>query len=90
MAIEREVAGMRCSEVLDLLSDYLDGDLAPERRAQLAAHLQGCDACERFGGIFGSALRALRQEAAPPAQEPAGVFDRLGAQLRKATGPGEG
>jgi hypothetical protein len=29
----------------DRLSDYLDGDLGPEERRELAAHLETCDAC---------------------------------------------
>jgi hypothetical protein len=50
MAHDREVAGLRCTQVLAHLSDYLDGELDPQTRAQVEAHVQGCDWCERFGG----------------------------------------
>ncbi len=62
MAYDREVAGLRCSQVLDELSDYLDGALPPERVRQIEAHRNGCDWCERFGGRFRSAVGLLRQE----------------------------
>ena len=85
MAIEREVAGMRCGEVLAELSDYLDGELAPPRRAQVEAHLQGCDACERFGTDFATAVHALRRTR--PASDPS-IFQRLQVALGKAKGCG--
>ena len=81
MAIEREVGGMRCGEVLGVLSEYLDGDLAAERRAQLEAHLQGCDVCRRFGGAFATSIEALRQEEPTEAAEASGVFARLRSRL---------
>jgi anti-sigma factor RsiW len=81
MAIEREVAGLRCGEVLADLSEYLDGDLPSERRAQLEAHLRGCDVCERFGGSFSSAIQALRRgERSDPAESSA-IFERLRQRL---------
>lgn len=55
------MAGLRCSEVLARLSDYLDGDLPPPERLAVAEHLRGCDACARFGGEFSATLRSLRE-----------------------------
>nr|MCU0228192.1 zf-HC2 domain-containing protein [Bryobacterales bacterium] len=52
LAGERLVGGLRCSEVLHLLSDYLDGDLSPEMRTQVEAHVADCDNCARFGASF--------------------------------------
>jgi len=81
MATEQEVAGMRCGEVLAELSDFLDGELPVERRAEVVAHLQGCDVCERFGGAFTVAIHALRQgELSHPSEESA-VYDRLRVRL---------
>jgi len=74
------VAGLSCQDVLDRLSDYLDGDLAAEVRTAVEAHVKGCDGCARFGGEFKSTVRALRdhllRSPAPPA--------RLVARLREA------
>lgn len=84
MGHEREVAGMRCGEVLEILSDYLDGDLSPERRTQVDAHLHGCDVCERFGSLFAAAIQTLRQEDLVQPLEAPVVFERLRLRLHQA------
>lgn len=66
MALDREVAGLRCTEVLAHLSDYLDGDASPDLAARIEAHLRGCDACERFGGRFSAAIGGMRRALARP------------------------
>ena len=81
MAIEREVAGLRCGEVLADLSGYLDGELPAERRSQLEAHLRGCDVCERFGVSFTSAIQALCRSEWPDPAEANAVFERLRQRL---------
>lgn len=87
VAIEREVAGVRCGEVLAELSDYLDGDLPPVRRSQVMAHLRGCDVCARFGGAFTEAIQLLRRdEHGQRAEEPT-VFERLRVHLAKGLSP---
>jgi mycothiol system anti-sigma-R factor len=78
---EREVGGLRCSEVLAGLSDYLDGELSPDTLARVELHLAGCDNCARFGGEMGAmvaAVRAQLQDAAPSE-----VRDRLRERLRR-------
>lgn len=60
MSQEKQVGGLGCFQVLDVLSDYLDGDLTPELKQQVEAHLAGCDECTRFGGEFGAVVKALR------------------------------
>ena len=82
MAIEREVAGLRCGEVLADLSNYLDGELPTERRAQVEAHLRGCNVCERFGVSFSTAIQSLHQEAQPESEEAQAVFERLRQYLK--------
>ena len=37
--------GLTCREVLDLLTEYLEGALAPEDCARVAAHLAECEGC---------------------------------------------
>jgi anti-sigma factor RsiW len=81
MTEERDVAGIRCSGVLELMPDYLDSALEPTLRAQLEAHVRGCEWCARFGGTYAAAVAALRQrleqpEAVPPATR-AALRDRL-------------
>ena len=57
---EREIAGLRCGEVLERLSDFLDGELSEIERAGVIAHLAGCDTCARFGGQVANAVASLR------------------------------
>lgn len=81
MAHDREVAGIRCTEVLARLSDYLDGELTSSKVSQVQAHLRGCDWCERFGHHMGEVVGRLRRElGAPPPAEP-DVARRLMARL---------
>jgi anti-sigma factor RsiW len=81
---DRLVAGLRCREVLEVLSDYLDGDLTDEQVARVQAHLAGCDWCERFGGRFSAVVRAFRAGLgmAPPLES--AVAARLRAGLDRA------
>jgi len=62
MAYDREVAGIRCLEVLEILSDYLDGDLDLTLRAQVDGHLGGCSWCASFGGHIGELVLRVRAE----------------------------
>jgi len=80
MAHDREVAGIRCLEVLARLSDYIDDELDPDVRARIDAHLAGCDWCERFGAGFSRALRSL-PDAVPP--HPAGAATRVARLLER-------
>ena len=83
---DRRVAGIRCTEVLDDLSDYFDGDLPAERVDQIEAHLRGCDWCERFGGDFAAAITGLRERLAPAPAAPAAVHERLMDRLESEMG----
>lgn len=77
MTDERTVAGLRCGEVLEALSDYVDGEIDREKKAQIEAHLQGCDWCEQFGGEFSQMVTDLRQQLCAPEPVPADVAERL-------------
>ena len=37
-----------CTETRELASDYLEGDLAPSRRAAIQSHLDKCGPCRAF------------------------------------------
>jgi len=65
MPTDRLVGSLYCHEVLERLSDYLDGELPREARAAVEEHLAGCDVCERFGARFADAVHALRRSAPP-------------------------
>jgi anti-sigma factor RsiW len=38
-------ASLTCREVVELLSDYLDGELPEAERVRVDEHLAGCDGC---------------------------------------------
>lgn len=78
---EKVIAGLSCGDVLALLSDYLDGDLAEAPRRQVEEHLRGCEGCTRFGGEFTATVRALRAHLARSAEVPPRVLDRLRVAL---------
>jgi anti-sigma factor RsiW len=86
---ERQVAGLRCSDVLEELADYLDGVLSPDLRARMEEHVRGCDICERFGGEYAAAVAALKRELGEPPPVPTAVSERLRERLRKETLSGD-
>jgi RNA polymerase sigma-70 factor, ECF subfamily len=81
MAQDRMVGALRCSEVLALLGEYVDGDLPGGDVAEVELHLRGCTVCERFGGRFSRVVRSVRATlgAAPAADEE--VLARVRAAL---------
>jgi anti-sigma factor RsiW len=38
-------ASITCREVVELLSDYIDGELPASQRVRVEEHLAGCDGC---------------------------------------------
>lgn len=62
------VHGITCREVLELLTDYLDGVLAPAVEAAVVTHLEGCEGCRRYLAQFIASIEAtakLREDAVP-------------------------
>ncbi len=83
MSMEREVSGLRCSEVLLGLTDFLEGTLPSGEIGRIQAHLAGCDACARFGERFAQSIALLREQR-NAASLPTAVAQRLDAALRAA------
>jgi anti-sigma factor RsiW len=49
-----------CSDLIALLSDYVDGRLSPHARADLDAHLATCPECVAFVQTFRSTISLLQ------------------------------
>ncbi len=39
---------MDCQQIIDLLADYIDGELPGDQRRRLESHLDCCDGCVEF------------------------------------------
>jgi RNA polymerase sigma-70 factor (ECF subfamily) len=78
----RSEGGLDCGQVLERLSDYVDGQLAEDERAAVDAHLRGCEMCERFGGRFKRTVAGLRRALGARAAVDPATFERLMALWR--------
>jgi anti-sigma factor RsiW len=60
---------MMCNELVEVLTDYLEGTLGAHDRARLEAHLEVCDDCQvyfaEFRTTIGLANRARTPELSP-------------------------
>lgn len=50
-----------CKECLDLLYDYLDGNLKPEEAGSLEEHFQDCPPCISFLNTYKSTTQVCRE-----------------------------
>ena len=65
----------RCQECVDLLVDYLEGDLPPERARALDIHLELCPSCVRFLRTYKGTVDVARR--LPVAEIPPELTERL-------------
>ena len=69
-----------CQQLVEKVSAYLDGDLAPRHRAAVEQHLAACDGC---AGYVAQVRRLLELTAvAPPDGDEPVLPDELVAALR--------
>jgi hypothetical protein len=50
-----------CKELVELVTDYLDGVLPPELKDKFQAHLAGCDGCVEYVRQIGLTIGALQE-----------------------------
>jgi len=50
-------ASITCREVVELLNDYLEGELPEPDRVRVEEHLAGCDGCTTILGEFRETIR---------------------------------
>jgi len=61
-AIRPHEEDLACQEVVEIVSDYLDGTMTPAERRRFEAHLETCPYCTEYVEQLrevGGALRAL-------------------------------
>jgi anti-sigma factor RsiW len=86
---------MTCRRVVELLIDYVSGELPPEHREVVDRHLHGCPPCVAFVESYQLTIRLTRQLPCEPLPGP--LVERLKACLRsidqgqcREGGPAEG
>ena len=70
---------MICRDVVELMTDYLEGALSPPERARFEDHLAGCDGCTAYLEQLRATMRITGRIAA---DEP--IPEHLQAELTRA------
>lgn len=63
---------LACAELVELITDYLEGELPARDRKRFEAHLTGCDGCDAYLDQMRRTIETtgrLREEDIPPALE---------------------
>ena len=71
---------LTCQQVVELVTEYLDGVMEPRRRARFEAHLAGCDGCTAYLEQFRATVAVLGRLAADDV--PAPVMSELLSAFR--------
>jgi anti-sigma factor RsiW len=64
-----------CRDLVDLLYDFVSGELAPERREEVERHLRDCPPCLVYCETYRITIRVARRLPCPP--PPPEVMARL-------------
>jgi anti-sigma factor RsiW len=78
-AAERAAREERHQVIIELLGAYADGELPPETRSQIDAHLVGCARCRRDLAVHQTVRRRLGLE--PPLAAPPALRERIAAAV---------
>ena len=73
-------AELACIELVELVSDYLDGVLTPPSAGRVEHHLAGCDGCTTYVEQVRLTIGAVR--GLPPDTVPPDLLERLLAAFR--------
>ena len=83
---------MTCKETADLVTDYLEGCLTPERQQEVEQHLASCNDCPAYFTQMRQFVNALplAKERAAPAEVPPVILEAFltGKRPRRARRPG--
>jgi len=69
--------GLTCHEVVALVSDYLEGELAPDVVRRVEEHLALCDGCSRYLEQMRETIRltGMLTEAQVPEEQKGALLD---------------
>ena len=72
------VMEISCQELVELVTEYLEGALAPADRARFEAHIEPCDGCRTYLEQIRTTI-GLSGRLTPEQLEPAAAAALLGA-----------
>jgi anti-sigma factor RsiW len=50
---------LTCQELVEIITDYLEGALPPHERARFKAHIQTCDGCDAYLAQMRTTIRLV-------------------------------
>ena len=80
----RKARGLACAEIVELVTEYLEGALQPDARARVEAHLSGCDGCAEYLAQIVRTSGLVRAAAVPNGAERVTLSDDACASLAEA------
>jgi anti-sigma factor RsiW len=75
-----------CNELVELLTEYLEGTLPPDEVAAIDEHLTGCEACRAYLDQLRTTIDALGSVRTPTLADD--TVDALLAAFDREIGPG--
>jgi anti-sigma factor RsiW len=78
---------MRCRQVIDKISEYIDGELDPELVRELERHLQHCEDCRVVVDTTRQTVEVFCHTE--PAPLPSDVHERLNQMFRQSFRKGQ-
>ncbi|NNF54425.1 MAG: zf-HC2 domain-containing protein [Acidimicrobiales bacterium] len=73
---------LTCAETLELLQQYLDGELSAEEARQVARHLDSCTMCETESEIYREIKLAISLSATETDPEVIARLEAFGERVR--------
>ncbi len=58
-----------CTEIIGFLADYLDGELAADRRSEFDRHLAVCPSCVAYLETYKETIRMAKVAELPPVRQ---------------------
>jgi len=66
-----------CTEIIGFLADYLDGELAADRRSEFDRHLAVCPSCVAYLETYKETIRMAKAAELPPVPQMEEVPEEL-------------
>ncbi len=73
--------GLSCTDVLEVLQSYLDGETEADVARQVAAHLDDCDHCDRESDVYVRIKTSLANKRRTTDPEVLAALTRFGEDL---------